>query len=90
MSDDKTEVLIIDSLVGKKLTKDQAEIVASRMQANTDSAARFNALEDKLEEVIADHDKAKKAIKWLIGFLAINYGATFRETFETAIMGIAN
>ena len=89
MSDDKTEILMIDSLTGKKLTREQADIIVNRMQANTDSAARFDALEDRLEDVIADHDKAKKVIKWLIGFLVINYGATFRESFEGAIMGIA-
>ena len=85
MGDNKTEILIIDSLIGKKLTKEQAEIVASRMQQNTEDLSRFLAIEDQLDDIIKGVEKAKKAIKWLLGLLAANYAMTVTD-FISAVL----
>ena len=85
MANEKTEILIIDSLIGKKLTKEQAEIVASRMQQNTEDLARFLAIEDQLDDIIKGVEKAKKAIKWLLGLLAANYAMTVTDFISTVL-----
>ncbi len=85
MANEKTEILIIDSLIGKKLTKEQAEIVASRMQQNTEDLSRFLAIEDQLDDIIKGVEKAKKAIKWLLGLLAANYAMTVTD-FISAVL----
>ena len=85
MSENKTEILIIDSLIGKKLTKEQAEIVAARMQQNTKDLARFLAIEDQLDDIIKVVENGKKAVKWLVGLLVANYIGTFWGSIEAML-----
>ena len=89
MADEKTEILIIDSLIGKKLTKEQAEIVASRMQQNTDDIKRFVKMEAKIEDIVdmveAIKENGIRAVKWILGLLAANYIGTFWGTLDSLL-----
>lgn len=85
MSDDKTEILMIDSLTGKKLTREQADIIVNRMQANTDSAARYDALESDLIEIVGVVNKIKKAVVWIIGILFANWIVTFHVSIDSLL-----
>lgn len=86
MAEDKTEILVKKGLMGDDLTHSEAARVAERLQDNTDALARFLAIEDQLDDIIKAVDNAKKAVKWLIGFLVLNYGATFHEAILSVIM----
>ena len=77
MKGDKT--LIQQSLTGHDLTEDEARRLAETMQGNTEAMQRFLKIEDQLDDIVASYEKAKKAIRWLLGLLAANYAVTFSD-----------
>ena len=76
---DKT--LIQDSLA-KDMPEDDARRLAEQSQSNTAAVRRFEALESDLVEIVSVIHKIKKAVKWLIGLLALNFFATFEEVIR--------
>lgn len=91
--DDKnniTEVLLVKSLEGEDLSPAEAERVARQSRERGQMLQRFEAMEADIAEVIADHKKAKMVIKWIVGLLVVNYGATFRDTLETLLFNVVD
>ena len=74
MKGDKT--LIQDSLA-KDMPEEDARRLAEQSQANTAAVLRFEVLEADLIEIVGVVHKIKKAVKWIIGLLALNFFATF-------------
>ena len=50
-----------------------------RRAADKDAIARFIKIESQLVDMVASYEKAKRAIRWLLGLLAANYAVTFSD-----------
>lgn len=85
MKGDKT--LIQQSLTGHDLDEDDARRLAEKIQLDSEAMARFLKIEDQLDDIIKGVEKAKKAIKWLLGLLAANYALTFSDMIKSVIIG---
>ena len=86
MKGDKT--LIHESLTGKDLTEEEAHHLAEQMQGTTAAVLRFEALEGDLIEIVGVVNRIKKAVKWIIGLLIVNYGATFWDSIKSVIVDV--
>jgi hypothetical protein len=72
MSGDETQILLKKSLQGDSLTDDEADIVVSRAQLNTNAVERFEALELEIANI-------KKGARWLGALLLANYSSNILD-----------